>query len=132
MTNMWKEVREQQKGVNLTLKSFKTKEKIIKLLHHNLIRSCHNVLTISITRRSNNVVPVSALTHLLALVGQFTIGKVLIIEGKLPRSSRRSCRLKWTIMDTMVNEIRCRFVVWVQRHKGRCGIYSFTAIFLEN
>lgn len=107
-------------------KGEKIKQK--KFLHHNLICSCHNILTISVTWRSNNIIiPVSSLTsQLLALVRQFTIGKVLIIECKLPRSSRRRCRLKLTIMDTLVYEIRCGFVVCVQRHKGRCRIDSFT------
>lgn len=105
-------------------------------LHHNLRRSCHNVLSLSVAR-SNNFGDIVKLprtfiaAHLLAFVRQFSVGKVFVVESKSrPRSARRRYRLiQWTVMDTMVNEIRCWFVVRVQRHERRRRIDSFTGHF---
>jgi hypothetical protein len=108
-----------------------------KFLHHNLRCSCHNVLSLFAIARSDNLSDVVELprtliaAQLLALVTQLSVGKVLVVEGeRRPRSTRRRCRLvQRTVMDTMLNEIRCRLVVGVQRHEGCCRIDSFTGHF---
>lgn len=109
-------------------------------LLHNLRRSRHNILTLFAIAWPHHFCHVVNLprhfvaAHLLALVGQLAVGKVLIVEREgWPRATRRCCRLlQRTACDAMMHKVRCRFVVCGERHKCRRRIDSFTEYFLRS